>query len=97
MRIALLKQIHGLSYRELEFHLQDSEAFRAFVGLGFEDRPSFQALQANVKRIRPETWEAIHRVLIGFARWLGWARDLNGLDADYTGISPRIVNRCIAR
>ena len=68
LRIALLKQIHGLSYRELEFHLQDSAAFRAFVGLGFEDRPSHQALQANVKRIRHETWEAIHRVLIGFAR-----------------------------
>ena len=32
LRIALLKQIHGLSYRELEFHLQDSDAFRAFVG-----------------------------------------------------------------
>ncbi|HME69745.1 MAG TPA: transposase [Myxococcota bacterium] len=45
LRIALLKQIHGLSYRELEFHLQDSAAFRSFVGLGLEDRPSFQALQ----------------------------------------------------
>lgn len=74
LRIALLKQIHGLSYRELEFHLQDSAAFRAFVGLGFEDRPSHQCLQANVKRIRPETWEAIHRVLIGFAQQEGIER-----------------------
>jgi IS5 family transposase len=40
VRIALLKQIHGVSYRELEFHLQDSAVFRSFVGLGFEDRPS---------------------------------------------------------
>lgn len=68
LRIALLKQIHGLSYRELEFHLQDSASFRAFVGLGFEERPSYQALQANVKRIQPQTWEAIHRILMGFAR-----------------------------
>jgi IS5 family transposase len=74
LRIALLKQIHGLSYRELEFHLQDSAAFRAFVGLGFEERPSHQALQSNVKRIRPETWEAIHRVLIGFAHQEGIER-----------------------
>lgn len=74
VRIALLKQIHGLSYRELEFHLQDSEAFRAFVSLGFDDRPSFQALQANVKRIRPETWEGIHRILVGFARDAGLER-----------------------
>ena len=68
VRIAWLKQIHGLSYRELEFHLQDSVAFRAFVGLGFEEKPSFQTLQANVKRIRPETWEAIHRVLMEVAQ-----------------------------
>jgi IS5 family transposase len=74
LRIALLKQIHGLSYRELEFHLQDSDAFRAFAGLGFEDRPSHQALQSNVKRIRPETWEAIHRILIRFAQKEGIER-----------------------
>jgi transposase, IS5 family len=74
LRIALVKQIHGLSYRELEFHLQDSAAFRSFVGLGFRDRPSHQALQTNVKRIQPETWEAIHRVLIGFARSEGIER-----------------------
>lgn len=74
LRVALLKQIHGLSYRELEFHLQDSAAFRAFVGLGFRDRPSHQSLQANVKRIRPETWEAIHRALIGFAQQKGIER-----------------------
>ncbi len=74
LRSALLKQIHGLSYRELEFHLQDSDAFRAFVGLGFEERPSHQALQANVKRIQPETWEAIHRVLIRFAQKEGIER-----------------------
>jgi IS5 family transposase len=68
LRIVVLKQVHGLSYRELEFHLQDSAAFRAFVGLGFEERPSHQALQSNVKRMQSSTWEAIHRVLIGFAR-----------------------------
>jgi IS5 family transposase len=74
LRIALLKQIHGLSYRELEFHLQDSDAFRAFVGLGFRDRPSYQALQANLKAIRPETWEAVHRVLVGVAQAEGIER-----------------------
>ena len=67
LRIALLKQIHGLSYRELEFHLQDSDTFRAFVGLGVHERPSFQTLQANVKRIQSATWEAIHRALMAFA------------------------------
>lgn len=73
-RIALLKQIHGLSYRELEFHLQDSATFRSFVGLSLGEWPRFQTLQDNVKRLRPETWEAIHRVLIGFARSEGIER-----------------------
>ena len=71
LRILLLKQIHGLSYRELEFHLQDSGAFRAFARLPFERTPSFQTLQANLKRIRPQTFEALHRVLIGVARQEG--------------------------
>jgi len=44
------------------------------VGLGLEDQPSFQTLQANVKRIRPQTWEAIHRVLVGIARVEGIER-----------------------
>lgn len=74
LRIAVLKQIHGLSYRELEFHLQDSAAFRSFVGLGLDEWPRFQTLQDNVKRIQPQTWEAIHRVLIGFARSQGIER-----------------------
>lgn len=47
LRIALLKQIHGLSYRELEFHLQDSNAFRGFVGLGLQrtTEPSIPTVQ----------------------------------------------------
>lgn len=74
LRIALLKQIHGLSYRELEFHLQDSAAFRSFVGLGLDEWPRFQTLQDNVKRIGSSTWEAIHHVLVRFARSKGVER-----------------------
>lgn len=89
LRIALIKQIHGLSYRELEFHLQDSAAFRAFVGLGLEERPRFQTLQDNVKQIRPETWEAIHRVLIGFAQDQGIERGRT-IRADTTIVEANI-------
>ncbi len=89
VRVALLKQIHGLSYRELEFHLQDSDSFRAFVGLGFGEQPSFQALEANVKQIRPETWEAIHRVLIGFAQEEGLERG-ERIRGDTTAVEANI-------
>ena len=89
LRISLLKQIHGLSYRELEFHLQDSAAFRAFVGLALGEYPRFQTLQDNVKRIRPETWEAIHRTLIRFAREQGIERG-ETIRADTTVVEANI-------
>lgn len=89
LRIAVLKQIHGLSYRELEFHLQDSAAFRSFVGLGFDEWPRFQTLQDNVKRIRPQTWEAIHRVLIRFAQREGIERG-ETIRADTTVVEANI-------
>lgn len=89
LRIALLRQIHGLSYRELEFHLQDSAAFRSFVGLGLNEWPRFQTLQDNVKRMRPETWEAIHRVLIDFARSEGIERG-ETIRADTTVVEANI-------
>ncbi len=89
LRIALLKQIHGLSYRELEFHLQDSATFRSFVGLGLGEWPRFQTLQDNVKRIRSESWEAIHRVLIGFARSEGIERG-ETIRADTTVVEANI-------
>lgn len=89
LRIAVLKQIHGLSYRELEFHLQDSAAFRSFVGLGLDAWPRFQTLQDNVKRIQPEAWEAIHRVLIGFARSQGIERG-ETIRADTTVVEANI-------
>lgn len=89
LRIALLKQIHGLSYRELEFHLQDSAAFRSFVGLGLGEWPRFQTLQGNVKQIQPETWEAIHRVLMAFARSEGIERG-ETIRADTTVVESNI-------
>jgi len=89
LRIALLKQIHGLSYRELEFHLEDSAAFRAFVGLALDENPRFKTLQENVKRIRPQTWEAVHRLLIGFAREEGIERGQK-VRGDTTGVEANI-------
>jgi IS5 family transposase len=89
LRMALLKQIHGLSYRELEFHLQDSTAFRAFVGLSFGESPSFRSMQANIKRVQPQTWEAIHRVLMKVAQDEGVERGRT-IRADTTVVEAHI-------
>jgi len=69
LRAALVKQIHDYTYRELAFHLADSETIRRFMGLGFTGR-TFQhtALRDNISRLRPSTFEAINRVLLDWAK-----------------------------
>jgi IS5 family transposase len=68
LRSAILKQSQNLTYEELEFHLGDSQAFRAFARLKVNQFPAHSALQENIASIRESTWEAIHRVLLGHAR-----------------------------
>ena len=65
LRLLILKQMNGFSYQELAFHLADSRCYRAFCGFGIdESSPSRAALQANIKKIRPETLETINRLLL---------------------------------
>ena len=72
LRIALLKRMRKLSYRELEFTLSDSRSARTFCQLGL-DKPSPRktALRDNVARIQAETWELINCVLIRHAKQAG--------------------------
>lgn len=71
IRLALLKQIHALSYRELRFHLGDSASFRAFARLPFGQPIKLQTLQSNVKRLRAATLEALNRALLKDAEGAG--------------------------
>lgn len=68
VRILIIKQMNGFSYRELAFHLADSRSYQTFCRLGITDKvPTKSALNANLKMLRPATLEAINRVLIGAA------------------------------
>jgi IS5 family transposase len=69
LRIGIIKQMNNFSYEELAFHLADSMSYRAFcrIGIGAEV-PTASTLQNNVKKVRPETMEAINRMLVGYAR-----------------------------
>jgi len=68
LRALLIKQMNGFSYRELAFHLADSQTYRTFCRLGMTDQaPSKSALAASIKAIRAETLEAMHRLLVGGA------------------------------
>jgi len=68
LRCAVLKQYRQLSYEELAFHLDDSSAFRSFSRLEMGQYPCRSILQENIKSLAEETWEAIHREIIGYAQ-----------------------------
>jgi IS5 family transposase len=68
VRCAVLKQYRQLTYEELAFHLEDSDAFRTFSRLEMGQYPCKSILQENIKTIREETWEAIHREIINHAK-----------------------------
>jgi IS5 family transposase len=72
LRAVLLKQMHAWSYEDLAFALADSPTFRSFCRIGLMDRaPKKSALAANVKRVRPETFERINRMIIAKAAETG--------------------------
>jgi IS5 family transposase len=68
VRILVVKQMNGFSYRELAFHLADSRSYQTFCRLGIGDKiPTKSALNANLKALKPTTLESINRLLIGAA------------------------------
>ena len=69
LRILVVKQMNGFSYRELAFHLADSSSYRTFCRLGITDKvPTKSSLNVNLKALRPATLEAANRVFIGAAQ-----------------------------
>jgi IS5 family transposase len=72
LRAAVLKQMHGWSYEDLAFHLADSPTFRTFCRVGLTDRaPKKATLGDNIKRVRPQTLEQVHRLVMGHAKKRG--------------------------
>ena len=69
LRVLVVKQMNGFSYRVLAFHLADSRSYRTFCRLGITDKvPSKSALNANLKSLQPATLEAINRLILGAAQ-----------------------------
>jgi IS5 family transposase len=58
-RCMLLKQMTGVSYEMLAFYLTDSQSYRSFARLDRDCRPGRSALSHNIRRIKPQTLEAI--------------------------------------
>lgn len=68
LRAAIVKQMLSVSYDELAFHLEDSLQLRAFCRLSPSSSPKKSALQQNISAIRAQTWEAVNKALVLFAR-----------------------------
>jgi len=67
VRAAIIKKTEELTYEELAFHLADSRTYRAFCRIGIAHKAfKKSALCGNIKSISPETWEAIHRLVLGY-------------------------------
>lgn len=67
-RALLLKQMHSWSYDELHFHLSDSQTFRTFCHIPWHQKaPARSTLAAAIKKIRPQTLEAIHHIFLSDA------------------------------
>ncbi len=65
LRALIIKQMNGMSYENLAFHLSDSMSYRAFCRIGIaQTPPSASALQRDIKRLRAETLEAINRTMV---------------------------------
>lgn len=59
LRCLLLKQITGVSYDKLAFHLADSQSYRTFARLDRDCYPSKSTLCTNLRRLRPETLKVV--------------------------------------
>ena len=71
VRAAVLYHQNRWSYAELAFELAYHAAYRGFCRLGLDQYPSKSALQRDIRKIGPQTWEKINRSLIRYALDMG--------------------------
>lgn len=68
VRAAIAKQMLNFTYKELAFHIVDSNSLRRFMRIGIADKGFKKSvLNKNIKALSPQTWEAINEQLIQFA------------------------------
>ena len=71
VRVAILKQLRQLGYQELYDELNDNISYRRFAKIHECEVPGKTTLNENIKRISPNGWEEIHKVIIKTAKELG--------------------------
>lgn len=64
IRALVIKQMNRFSYGQLAFHAMDSDCYRSFCRVGYDQRLDENTLQRNIKKVRPESLEAINRLVV---------------------------------
>ena len=59
LRVLILKQTYDFTYEDLEFYLGQTPAFRWFCRLDCDQRPKKSPLQRDIKKLQPETLQAV--------------------------------------
>jgi IS5 family transposase len=68
VRAAIVKQMFSFTYKELAFHIIDSNSIRRFMRIGIADKGFKKSvLNKNVKALSPQTWEAINAQIVQYA------------------------------
>jgi IS5 family transposase len=89
VRTAILKQLRQLGYDELYDELNDNISYRRFAKIHEGMVPKKSTLNENIKRISPDGWEEIHRVIIKTAIKLGVEKG-KSVRMDSTGVESNI-------
>lgn len=68
LRVLVLYLMLKGDFEQLEFHLCDSPTYRSFCLLGLgEAAPKRSCLHSNISRVRPQTLQALHKILVEHA------------------------------
>ena len=90
LRILLIKQVRSFSYEQLTFELDANTTYREFCRIGLQDAiPAKTTIQENIKRIQPETLEAINRLILKAAAEEGIEKGRK-VRIDATGVETNI-------
>jgi IS5 family transposase len=68
LRLAIVQQIEGFSFRELIIAVDDSQMLRFFCRFYDDPMISHSKYATLVNQIQPTTWEKINEVIVRFAR-----------------------------
>ncbi len=89
VRVAILKQMYQLSYERLYDELNDNLSYRRFAKVHEGMVPKVMTLNENIKKISPEGWEEISKVIIKTAMALGIEKGKR-VRIDSTGVESNI-------